>query len=98
MKIPRRIFLMSCAATGVLALPTAHAQSMVDENSPQAKGLAYVADAKKVDTKKYPKFNASQNCASCALYQGKGAAGGCALFPGKQVAAKGWCNAWVKKA
>ena len=22
----------------------------------------------------------------------------CAIFPGKQVAAKGWCAAWVKKA
>ncbi|MBC7610490.1 MAG: high-potential iron-sulfur protein, partial [Ramlibacter sp.] len=23
---------------------------------------------------------------------------GCPLFAGKQVAAKGWCSAWAKKA
>ena len=41
-----------------------------------------------------------QNCANCALYQGKPAdkAGGCSLFAGKQVAGPGWCSAWVKKA
>jgi hypothetical protein len=34
------------------------------------------------------------------LYQGKAAdkAGGCPLFAGKQVAGKGWCSAWAKKA
>ena len=26
------------------------------------------------------------------------AAGGCPLFAGKQVAGKGWCSAWAKKA
>jgi len=30
--------------------------------------------------------------------QAKEVAGPCPLFAGKQVAAKGWCNAWVKKA
>ena len=55
--------------------------------------------ATKVDTKKYPKYAAGQNCASCALYQGKAgeAAGNCPLFAGKQVVAKGWCSAWAKK-
>ena len=34
------------------------------------------------------------------IYQGKpaDAAGGCPIFPGKQVAGKGWCSAWAKKA
>jgi hypothetical protein len=34
------------------------------------------------------------------LYQGKPADawGDCPIFPGKQVAGKGWCSAYVKKA
>ena len=73
---------------------------MVAENDPQAAGVGYKADASKVDKAKYPKYAAGQNCASCALYQGKAgaASGGCGLFPGKQVAAKGWCSAYAKKA
>jgi hypothetical protein len=53
-----------------------------------------------VDAKKYPNHTASQNCASCQLFQGKAkdAAGGCPLFAGKQVVATGWCSAWAKKA
>jgi hypothetical protein len=39
-------------------------------------------------------------CANCALFQGKAgdAWGGCPIFAGRQVAAKGWCSAWAKKA
>ena len=44
---------------------------MVDEKDPQAVALGYVADASRVDAKKYPKYAAGQNCANCALYQGK---------------------------
>jgi hypothetical protein len=62
--------------------------------------LGYVADAKRVDTKKFPKFAAGQDCTNCALYQGKATdkAAGCPLFAGKQVAGAGWCSAWAKKA
>jgi hypothetical protein len=40
-----------------------------------------------------------QTCANCGLYapDGDRPSGGCALFYGKDVLAKGWCNAWVKK-
>jgi High potential iron-sulfur protein len=98
--LPRRTFLLTLAASGAALHTSAHAQAMVDEKDPQAVALGYVADAKKVDTKKYPKFAASQNCANCALYQGKpnDKAGGCPLFAGKQVTAAGWCSAWAKKA
>ena len=44
---------------------------MLDEKDAQAVALGYVADAKRVDAKKYPKFAAGQNCTNCALYQGK---------------------------
>ena len=37
---------------------------------------------------------------NCQVYAGKPAdpAGPCAIFPGKLVAGKGWCSAYVKKA
>jgi hypothetical protein len=98
----RRVFMMqvATAATAVLAVSEASAQAMVDEKDPQAAGLAYKADATKVDKAKNPKFAAGANCANCALYQGKAgsASGGCPLFAGKQVSAKAWCSAWAKKA
>lgn len=97
----RRVFMMAVAGSAaVLAVPRARAQTMLDEKDPQAAALGYVADAKRVDTKKYPKFAAGQQCSNCALYQGKPAdkAGGCPLFGAKQVAGAGWCSAWAKKA
>ena len=98
--IQRRVFLMAVATSATTLGTLAHAQAMVDEKDPQAAALGYVAEAKRVDTKKFPKFAAGQNCANCALYQGKPAdkAGACPLFAGKQVAAEGWCSAWAKKA
>jgi hypothetical protein len=98
--LPRRAFLMTLAASGAAFTNAAHAQALVDEKDAQAAALGYVADAKRVDVKRYPKFVAGQNCTNCALYQGKAAdkAGGCPLFAGKQVAGAGWCSAWAKKA
>ena len=97
---PRRVFLMTLAASGAALATGAQAQTMVDEKDAQAAAVGYVADAKRVDGKKYPKFAADQNCANCALYQGQAGdkAGGCPLFAGKQVAGAGWCSAWAKKA
>ena len=99
---PRRVFLMTLAATGAALATRAQAQApvLVDEKDPQAVALGYVADAKRVDTKKYPKFAPGQHCGNCALYQGKAddKAGPCPLFAGKQVAAAGWCSAWAKNA
>jgi anaerobic selenocysteine-containing dehydrogenase len=98
--LPRRVFMMTLAASGAALATGAQAQALVDEKDAQAAALGYVADAKRVDVKKYPKFAADQNCANCALYQGKATdkAGGCPLFAGKQVAGAGWCSAWAKKA
>ena len=98
--LPRRVFLMALAATGAALATSARAQALVDEKDAQAAALGYVADAKRVDVKKYPKFAATQNCTNCALSVGKPAdkAGGCPLFAGKQVAGAGWCSAWAKKA
>ena len=100
MTMQRRLFLMTVAASSAGAALHAGAQAMLDEKDAQAAALGYVAEAKRVDTKKYNKFAAGQNCANCSLYQGKAGdkAGGCPLFAGKQVAGEGWCSAWAKKA
>ena len=64
----RRVFMMqvATAATAVLAVSEASAQARVDEKDPQAVGLAYKADATKVDKAKNPKYAAGNNCANCA--------------------------------
>ena len=97
----RRVFIMSLVAgSSVLAATTVRAQAVLAETDAQAVALGYRADTTKVDAKKFPKHEASQNCANCSLYQGKAgdATGGCPLFAGKVVAKNGWCSAWVKKA
>ena len=107
MNSSRRIFVIrsvAAAAVGaaLVSAPTAFAQKppMVDAKDATAVALGYVADTTKVDGKKFPKHEATQNCNNCAIFQGKAAdaAGGCPLFAGKQVAGKGWCSAWAKKA
>jgi len=104
---PRRTFVIQAVcATGALAVTglalaqTAAAPPLVKDTDANAVALGYKTDGSKTDSKKYPKYAASQNCANCALYQGKAtdAAAACPLFPGKLVPAKAWCNAWAKKA
>ncbi len=98
----RRVFLVQSASAGAALVvgAQARAQTMLDEKNAQAATLGYVADAKRADAKKFPKYAAGQNCHNCSLFQGKPAdkAGGCPLFAGKQVAGVGWCSAWTKKA
>ena len=73
----RRTFLSIVPAAGAaLAASRVAAQSapMVDEKDPQAVALGYVADAKRVDKAKFPKYSPSQHCAICQFYQGPAAA------------------------
>ena len=71
---------------------------LVDEKEPQAVALSYVNDTSKIDKTRFPKYEAGQLCSNCSLYQGAAAdQGPCPLFPGKHVASKAWCSAWVKK-
>ena len=105
MTTSRRTFviqsLTGAGALACVALPhAAFAQAALTDADPQAVALGYKTDGTKTDTKKYPKYAATQNCANCALYQGKAtdATAGCPLFGTKKVAAKGWCSAWAKKA
>lgn len=101
----RRRFLglgvTAVAAAAGLACSSARAQgAKLEEKDPQAAGLGYRHDTTKVDSAKFPMHTAQQQCANCALFQGKAsdAWGGCPIFAGRQVSAKGWCSAWAKKA
>jgi len=96
----RRVFLMTVAAGGAALSTGVRAQSMLEEGDPTALSLGYKADTTQVNDKKFPKHAASQNCSSCALYQGKAGnpSGNCAIFGAKQVAATGWCSAWAQKS
>ena len=91
--------VVSAAVVGSAGKAAAQA-ARVDEKDAQALSLGYRRDATKVDKAKFEKYVAGQTCASCTFYQGKPADawGSCAIFANKQVAAKGWCSAYVKKA
>lgn len=60
-----------------------------------AKALHYVED----DTKAPAPHKPGQDCTACVHYQGKAgqAYGGCGIFPGFDVNAKGWCSAFQAK-
>jgi hypothetical protein len=94
----RRNFLRQAAAgTALVAMSGTLASRIsvaaghlpkVDPNEPQAKALEYTHESSKAD----------QRCNNCQLWQGGDKDwGGCPIFPGKEVSAKGWCKSWVKK-
>lgn len=67
---------------------------------PMAMALGYYEDAAAVDLGKWPKKAGpggdQQLCSNCSLYSSVDAIhGNCTIFPGKQVAGAGWCNAWI---
>jgi hypothetical protein len=104
MKSSRRTFLItSLGAASALALASRQALAdapKVTETDPTAQALGYKMDATKVDKAKYPKYAAGQECSNCQFFQGKptDAFAPCPMFGGKQVAGKGWCSAYSKKA
>ena len=96
------IALAAVAAGTVLGQKRATAADppKLDEKDPQAQALGYRHDASKVDRKKFATFQTGQACGNCQQFQGKAGAdwAPCTIFAGKEVNAKGWCSAWVKKA
>jgi hypothetical protein len=62
----------------------------LDPNDPTAKALGYITQSTKP----------AEKCSNCSQFQGNGgsAQGPCTIFPGKSVAAAGWCMSWVKKS
>ncbi len=69
-------------------------------DDPMAKGMRYTEDASTVDAATRNNPAADQTCANCALVQGNDgdAWRPCQIFPGKAVAAAGWCSVWAPKA
>lgn len=67
----------------------ANAQEKLAEDDPTAVALKYVHQSK----------TEGQYCENCMYVQGDAGAEWrpCAIFPGKVVASKGWCSAWLKK-
>ena len=89
------------AAAAAAAVPVLTARSAdvphLDVHDSSAIALGYVENASEVDAKKFPRFVAGSTCDNCLQLQGK--AGDkyrpCNLFPGKLVAAGGWCSGWT---
>jgi len=82
--------------SGAQAADLPHVDAKTD---PTAISLKYVEDAAtatRPDKAGTP--GTEQSCASCQFSQGTGDWVPCTLFPGKAVAAKGWCGSWTKKA
>ena len=95
----RRFFQLAAAAAVLLgSLPrrawAALPHLSIDKNA-TAKALNYVED----DTKAPAPHKAGQDCLACVHYQGKAGDpyGPCALFPGFDVNAKGWCSGFQAK-
>jgi hypothetical protein len=67
----------------------------LDKQDAAAKLFGYRQDARSVDPRVFPTYRRGQSCSTCALIDfGTARLRGCSLFPGKLVAAGGWCNGW----
>ena len=105
MHAPRRQFVVNtmsaCAALAGARFAAAQTTpALVKEDDATAVALGYVADAARIDVKKQAVHVPGSSCSGCALFQGKtgDTSAVCLIFGGKQVAAKGWCTGWSKKA
>ena len=94
-----KILALAAAGTAVMAdRRTVGAEPIkLEMSDPAALALGYVENAAMVDVNKYPAFVPGSNCDNCLQLQG--APGPdyrpCGLFPGKLVAARGWCSGWT---
>jgi len=104
---PRRS-LLAAAIAWIVALPAlARGQAAppakelphLDEKDKLAVTIGYHADASKVDAAKYPVHKAGQLCSNCGQIQGQDGDlwRPCKIFPGRSVAAGGWCKVWIKR-
>lgn len=105
-KIARRKFiqLSAVAAAGYFVPAGREAQAgdlpQLSPDDPMAKAMKYTHDASTVDPAARNNPAADQQCGNCALVQGNDGDEWrpCQIFPGKAVAAKGWCSVWAPKA
>jgi hypothetical protein len=98
----RRLLKNLALAAGTAAvLPAVRAQAAeaphLDVKDPAAVKLGYVEKAALADAKKFPSYEKGSSCENCAQLQGTAGAPyrPCDLFPGKLVAAAGWCSGWA---
>ncbi len=98
----KQVMLLMGAAATVRSVESAQAADLphLDPTDPTAKALGYTNDAKSVDAKAFAMYKPGSLCSNCMQFQGKAgdAWGPCSIFAGKQVAANGWCQVYVKKA
>ena len=100
--LSRRHFLRNLAIAGpaasLVTINAARAEDLpkLSTSDPQAMALQYVEDATEATA---PNYQAGQKCANCNFIQGEDGAAyrPCQLFPGKSVAADGWCISYVPK-
>lgn len=90
------------SVASMIKIPVAFAGDLphVTSSDPTAVALHYVDDAAKGErTAKSGVPAKDQECATCQFIQStSGAWRPCALFPGKEVNAHGWCMNWSKKS
>jgi hypothetical protein len=104
--IPRRTFIQLSAVTAAGYLVQSGREARADDlphlsaDDPMASAMKYTDDASSVDPASRTNPAADQSCANCALLQGTDgdAWRPCQIFPGKAVAAAGWCSVWAPKA
>ena len=87
-------------ATLIIARSVEADNHILSPTDPTATALGYYEDASKVDVNKWTRKAVpggdQQMCSSFSLYSSVDPThGNCSIFPGKQVAAAGWCNAWI---
>jgi hypothetical protein len=92
---------LGVAAAVTALLPPRRSQAAepphLDVKDPAAIAVGYVENASQVDLKKYPAYIKGSTCENCLLLQGTTGSHyrPCNLFPGKVVAASGWCSGWA---
>lgn len=104
-KLGRRKFiqLSVAVAAGGLVTGTRNAFAsdlpQLSEDDPMAKSMRYTHDVTTIDASTRPNPAENQTCANCALVQGNDGEEWrpCQIFPGKVVAANGWCTVWAPK-
>ena len=104
--IQRRTFMQLSAVTAAGYLVQSSREARAEDlphlsaDDPMASAMKYTEDASTVDVASRTNPAADQSCVNCALLQGNDgdAWRPCQIFPGKAVAAAGWCSVWAPKA
>ncbi len=106
--ISRRRFIAGTLIISILDISRpllAQTLPKVAETDPTAAALGYKHNVADIDSMMFPGRETAADgdthfCNTCILYTEESAGsdwGACALFPGKSVAAEGWCNVWSAK-